>query len=246
LNTDRVVKQTLWFLKKNLRWKGEIFLAFSGGKDSIVSHHLLTTSKLPFKAYYSFTGIDPPEVVRFIKKNYPDCIFLKPKKTFWQTLSKSIPPNSKIRWCCTTLKKEPSWALPYKHRVLGIRSEESRRRSAYGQINEKPNFTEYYPIYFWKEWLVWDYIEKHNLPYPSLYDEGFDRIGCIICPFHSYGNKHEIYKKRWPKYFDLFEKEIEKLYQKRIQQGATMFYNSSQEFCQEWYKNKNAYWKVPK
>ena len=29
------------------------------------------------------------------------------------------------------------------------------------------------------------YDEKYNLPFPSLYDEGYHRIGCVICPFMS-------------------------------------------------------------
>lgn len=34
------------------------------------------------------------------------------------------------------------------------------------------------PIFDWKEWHIWDFIDERNLPYPSLYDEGWDRIGC--------------------------------------------------------------------
>ena len=29
----------------------------------------------------------------------------------------------------------------------------------------------YHPIFAWPEWTVWEFIEKYQLPYPSLYIE---------------------------------------------------------------------------
>ena len=54
------------------------------------------------------------------------------------------------------------------------------------------------PIFDWFEWEIWEYIEENNLPYCSLYDEGFHRLGCVICPFLTY-RQHQIHKQRWPK-----------------------------------------------
>ena len=51
---------------------------FSGGKDSVVLYDLTVKSGVKFKAYYSATGIDPPEVVKFIRDNYLDVTFLRP------------------------------------------------------------------------------------------------------------------------------------------------------------------------
>ena len=44
------------------------YLAFSGGKDSQVIYHLAKESGVRFEANYNITGIDPPELVYFIRK----------------------------------------------------------------------------------------------------------------------------------------------------------------------------------
>lgn len=41
------------------------------------------------------------------------------------------------------------------------------------------------PIIDWSTEDVWNYIKTNNLRYCSLYDEGFDRIGCVLCPMAS-------------------------------------------------------------
>ena len=48
------------------------FLAFSGGKDSQCVYHLAKMAGVKFDAHYNITSVDPPELVQFIKKKYPD------------------------------------------------------------------------------------------------------------------------------------------------------------------------------
>jgi 3'-phosphoadenosine 5'-phosphosulfate sulfotransferase (PAPS reductase)/FAD synthetase len=36
------------------------------------------------------------------------------------------------------------------------------------------------------------FIQKNKLPYPCFYDEGFPRIGCVICPFIMHRNPHQL------------------------------------------------------
>ena len=106
------------------------FLGFSGGKDSVVLYDLAVKSGVKFQGYYSATGIDAPEVVRFIKDNYPDVIFCRPKELFFKSLKRKGYPTKWNRWCCNTLKKEPTKHIPLLHRLMGIRAEESSRRAA--------------------------------------------------------------------------------------------------------------------
>ena len=222
------------------------FVGMSGGKDSIVVEKLMKMSGVKYELYHSFTTIDAPEVVRFIRKNYPECKFLTTRKTFWQDLAVHVPPSDRLRWCCTSLKKESSWKLPHKKRIMGIRAEESPRRVSRGRINhiEKLDHTHYSPIFYWKEWQVWDFIDNNNLPYPKLYDWGFDRIGCIICPYHSEktGKLHGMYKKYWPAYFKRWEKEISDLFTKRQNQGKTMHYATAKDFLNAWYLDDSSRW----
>ena len=47
-------------------------LAFSGGKDSQAIYHLAVEAGVPFDPFYNKTGIDPPELVQFLRSNYPN------------------------------------------------------------------------------------------------------------------------------------------------------------------------------
>lgn len=59
------------------------YLAFSGGKDSQVLYHLAKMAGVKFKAHMNLTSIDPPEVIRFVKRNYPDVELIKPKMSIY-------------------------------------------------------------------------------------------------------------------------------------------------------------------
>lgn len=161
------------------------FVGFSGGKDSIVTLKLCQISGVKHQAFYSCTGIDEPSVVRFIKENYPYVTWLKPKVDFWQGIMKNGVPLRKRRWCCDELKKNPAKDIPLKMRVMGIRAEESVKRASRPRIDDikKYKYSHVKPIFYWKEYHVWEFIEKYNLPYPTLYDDGASRIGCVICPY---------------------------------------------------------------
>jgi phosphoadenosine phosphosulfate reductase len=54
---------------------------------------------------------------------------------------------------------------------------------------------------------IWEFIEIRGLAYPSLYDEGFGRIGCVVCPFILGGNsrKLKMHMARWPATYRVFE-----------------------------------------
>jgi phosphoadenosine phosphosulfate reductase len=160
------------------------------------------------QAYYSCTRIDPPEMYRFIRQHYPGVTWLFPKMTFWEGIRKKSPPLRMMRWCCDVLKKDPSKHIPLKHRVMGMRAEESVKRATRPRVDDYMGKQRLYkPIFHWKEWHVWEFIDHFGLPYPSLYDEGFERIGCVICPFIMGGNaaKLERHKKRWPGMYRVFE-----------------------------------------
>ena len=58
------------------------YLAFSGGKDSVAIYGLAQMAGVKFKAHYHLTTVDPPELVYFIRNQYPDA--------YWQILLRSI------------------------------------------------------------------------------------------------------------------------------------------------------------
>lgn len=47
------------------------YMAFSGGKDSVTLKALADMAGVKYKAVYSVTSVDPPELVQFVK-TFPD------------------------------------------------------------------------------------------------------------------------------------------------------------------------------
>ena len=225
------------------------FLGFSGGKDSTVLKHLADLSGVKYQAYYSATGIDPPEVVKFIREYHADVIFKRPlwkgHRSFFGMIQVKGYPTKFTRWCCDKLKKDPTKDVPLKDKLMGIRAEESSKRAARGKVDKYGRNTIYKPIFSWLEWEIWDFIERYDLPYCNLYDEGFSRIGCVICPFlcgKSPGawRKLQMHQERWPKYYLSFEKAMRKLWDNLEWRGSS--YNglakTFEEFLANWYRGK--------
>ena len=109
------------------------YLAFSGGKDSQCVYHLAKMAGVKFDAHYNVTSVDPPELIRFIKKNYPDVIWEYPRDkdgkviTMWNLIPrKQMPPTRLARYCCEYFKESSG-----KNRitVTGIRWAESANRA---------------------------------------------------------------------------------------------------------------------
>ena len=76
------------------------FLAFSGGKDSQCVFHLCKLGGVKLEAHYHVTSVDPPELIYFIRKYYPDVIFDIPhdengkRVSMWSLIpQKRIPPT---------------------------------------------------------------------------------------------------------------------------------------------------------
>lgn len=121
------------------------------------------------------------------------------------------------------------------YRLIGIRAEESFKRSKreqFGYVQTLKSFA-FMPIFDWAEWHVWEFIEKHGLPYLDLYDEGWNRVGCMVCPELSYAQKMRN-KERWPGVFKAFEHSVTYwFYNKRINRIE----KNPEEYLDNWYHN---------
>lgn len=193
----------------------KLCLRFSGGKDSIVAKWLLDQAGVDYECRFSRTSVDPPELLKFIHTYYPDVIEEKNRTTmFKMIIEKGFPPTRVCRYCCQEFKERntcPCEALT----VTGVRNSESIKRSRRHKIETCQAFkgvTFYHPVIKWTENQIWKVILDNNLPYPQLYDEGFDRIGCVGCPLTS-ARKIKKEFERWPNfekaYLWAFEKMLE-------------------------------------
>ena len=116
------------------------YLCFSGGKDSCVIKALADIAGVKYDAHYNVTGIDPPELVRFIKNYHPDVIFEKPydkngkRITMWTLIpQRKMPPTRLARYCCQELKERGGFGRCV---VTGVRWAESAKRKNNRHIAE--------------------------------------------------------------------------------------------------------------
>lgn len=111
------------------------YLAFSGGKDSVVVKALCDMAHVKYDAHYNITTVDPPELVRFVK-SFPDVKMEHSRYkdgsivTMWNLIpKKKLPPTRIARYCCDYLKER---AGEGRFVITGVRQAESARRKNRG------------------------------------------------------------------------------------------------------------------
>ncbi len=67
--------------------------------------------------------------------------------------------------------------------ISGLRRSQSVTRTDIKLVewDEGNNLIKLNPLVDWTEEQVWDYIEKNNIPYNKLHNQGFPSIGCQPC-----------------------------------------------------------------
>ena len=117
------------------------------------------------------------------------------------------------------------------HRGVVLRLD-NRENARIVEMCYKNHTTLINPIIDWTTAEVWEFIKEYNVPYCSLYDEGFKRLGCIGCPMAS-KQMREYEFERWPKYKNLYLLAIEKMIANR---GGMREYQTVEEVWDGWMK----------
>lgn len=180
-----------------------IYIGFSGGKDSVVlldlCHKVLP---LDVPVVFSDTDMELPDtysVWEEIQSRYEGRPFLKVAAETsalenWRLFG---PPSQALRWCCSVHKSTPA-ILALKKRIgkksiktlafVGVRGEESQRRSGYDDIGDglkSQSQVNAMPILAWSAHELWLYIFAHDLVLNEAYRKGLPRVGCLMCPMSS-------------------------------------------------------------
>ena len=181
----------------------DMFVSFSGGKDSTVTSHLVSTALGTNKVLHIFgdTTLEFPYTLdykkRFSKNEESKGVHVltaKNREKKFEELCEVVgPPSRVMRWCCTVFKtgaiqKTIASAFKNKTSILsfqGIRRSESISRSKYDRESESPKIskqTVVSPIIDWIDFDVWLYILTTGIDFNDAYKLGFTRVGCWCCP----------------------------------------------------------------
>jgi len=100
-------------------WNGQVYVSFSGGKDSTVLLHLVRSIYPDVPAVFIDTGLEYPEIRQFVKQT-ENVIWLKPKMNFRQVIEKYGYP---------VISKEESGFI---YEIRTTKSEKLRNKRLYG------------------------------------------------------------------------------------------------------------------
>lgn len=183
---------------------GNMFVSFSGGKDSTVTSDLVINALSNPKILHIFgdTTLEFPEtsdyVARFkaMHKKTPVISSKNKDKDFFELCEQIGPPSRVMRWCCTIFKtgaisRKITSLLGNKNSIItfyGIRRNESNSRSKYERESDSPKIAKQIvvsPIIDWYDFDIWLYLLTTKIDFNNAYRLGYARVGCWCCPNNS-------------------------------------------------------------
>ena len=179
------------------------YVAFSGGKDSVVALDSVQRA-LPhnkFKVLFGDTGMEFPDTYTTVNRIEAQCKeqrieFVRAKSHFSpeESWRKFGPPATVTRWCCSVHKTAPQVIalreLTGKSNFtgmafIGVRASESISRSEYDYVSLGEKHKGQYscnPILEWNSAELYMYIYSEDIYLSEAYKKGNRRAGCLVCP----------------------------------------------------------------
>lgn len=210
------------------------YVAFSGGKDSVVTLDLVQRA-LPhnkFKVLFGDTGMEFPDTYTAVNVIEKQCAeqgieFVRAKSNFspedsWRKFG---PPATVTRWCCSVHKTAPQ-VLSLRELTgkanftgmafIGVRASESLSRSEYDYVSLGEKHKGQYscnPILEWNSAELYTYIFAENIYLSEAYKKGNRRAGCLVCPRAA--ERNDFMARVWyTKEFDALIDTVKDLYKK--------------------------------
>ncbi|HUL62566.1 MAG TPA: phosphoadenosine phosphosulfate reductase family protein [Methanocella sp.] len=204
------VNEAVSFIRKTAgQHKLPCTVSYSGGKDSLATLLLVRKALPSFDTTFIDTGLEFPETaanVREVGERYGLDITTVKAEPFWDAVTRFGPPSVEARWCCKVCKLGPITNFiegRYPDGVLtfiGQRRYESEVRARSQRVWQNPwvgNQTSASPIQHWTALHIWLFLFRERAPFNVLYERGFDRIGCWLCPSASLAD-YEYVKRYHP------------------------------------------------
>lgn len=203
---DDIVKEATDYIRKATKGYTirDMFVSFSGGKDSTVTSDIVMRALSDTKILHIFgdTTLEFPETLKYVERfqrEHPKTPVLSSKnkdKDFEELCRLVGPPSRVMRWCCTVFKtgaiqRKIKMLFRNKNKILtfyGIRRNESKSRSKYERETEGTKITKQItisPIIDWMDFDVWLYILTTGIDFNRAYRLGYARVGCWCCPNNS-------------------------------------------------------------
>lgn len=218
------------------------YVAFSGGKDSIVTLDLVqrTLPHNEFKVLFGDTGMEFPDTYDAVEAIEKRCTedgieFLRAKSELSPsyTWSKFGPPATVTRWCCSVHKTAPQILALRTYTgkpnftgmaFIGIRASESISRSEYDYVSLGEKHKGQYscnPILEWNSAELYLYIFTENLAINEAYKKGHRRAGCLVCPRAA--ERNDWMSRVWyPNEVNSLVSVIKEMYRKNFQTEESM------------------------